>query len=473
MRYHPFLTRRYLFKRKISYGAILGVAFGVFALISVLAVMGGFKDEMRERIRGSLAHITVIGSPQLGVVAEDLLRDEIEGVEHVEAVAPFVETLAIYKSQSLDFCQLRGIDPLLECAVGEFQNYLLRGNEIADLLRNPLASLPEEREPMLSSEVLEVFSLDRRRRLFLGAGDEDSGSGFSAESPPLALVVGIEALRRYQLQIGEVVQLSSYSPVTLEPVVQNFIVTGAFQSGTYEQDQRWIYADIRGVQEFLELWDEEAGDSRISGISIRIDDYRNAGTVKTQIDQQIRKRIDRDRTDPGVEVLPDRPLLVMTWEQQRATLLKAVDIEKRIVATMMMLVIAFASGMIFLILTLMGIEKTRDIGVLRSLGATSGGVIRLFLGQGLLLSASGIALGSLMGWLLVENINAVHDGIYQMTGLRLFPPDVYYLSKIPALLTAGDVLLVLIPTLAFGFLGSLIPAMWAAKRDPIEALHHE
>ena len=153
MRYHPFLTRRYLFKRKISYGAILGVAFGVFALISVLAVMGGFKDEMRERIRGSLAHITVIGSPQLGVVSEDLLRDEIEGVEHVEAVAPFVETLAIYKSQSLDFCQLRGIDPLLECAVGEFQNYLLRGNEIADLLRNPLASLPEEREPMLSSEV--------------------------------------------------------------------------------------------------------------------------------------------------------------------------------------------------------------------------------------------------------------------------------------------------------------------------------
>ena len=473
MRYHPFLTRRYLLRRVIPYAAVLGVAFGVFALISVLAVMGGFKDEMRERIRGSLSHITVVGGPQQGMVGEDLLLDEIGAVDHVEASAPFIESLAIYKSQGLDYCQLRGIVPELECEVGEFQRYVLRDSEIRNLRANSFASLPDDREPMLSSEVSEFFSIHRRRQMLRRLGNGTDESGFSGESPPQALIVGIEALRHYRLQLGEVVQLSSYSPVTLEPVVQNFIVTGAFQSGTYEQDLRWIYAYIRAVQEFLDLWEDETGDSRISGIAVKIDDYRNASGVSDLIDKRIRKRIADDRDNPGAEILPDRPILVMTWEQQRSTLLQAVDIEKRIVATMMMLVIAFASGMIFLILTLMGIEKTRDIGVLRSLGATRNGVIRLFLGQGLLLCVSGVLLGSTLGWLLVENINAVHDGIYDLTGRRLFPPDVYYLSKIPAVLSWQDYLLVLVPTLSFGFLGSIIPAMWAAKRAPIEALHHE
>ena len=129
--------------------------------------------------------------------------------------------------------------------------------------------------------------------------------------------------------------------------------------------------------------------------------------------------------------------------------------------------------MIFLILTLMVIEKTRDLGVLRSLGATRRGVITLFLRQGLALTLLGIVVGSIAGVILVQNINEIHDAIKAATGWSLFPPDVYYLSRIPTKMRFTDWSIVLGPALAFGYLGSLIPALWAARRDPVKALHHE
>ena len=166
-------------------------------------------------------------------------------------------------------------------------------------------------------------------------------------------------------------------------------------------------------------------------------------------------------------------VVVRTWEDQRRNLLRAVDIEKRIISVMMMLIVLFAGIMIFLILTLMVIEKTRDLGVLRSLGATRGGVISLFLRQGMSLTILGIVLGAIAGVILIQNINPLHDAIYRATGLRLFPPDVYYLAKIPTKMRVTDWGVVLIPAVMFGFLGSLIPALWAARQDPIKALHHD
>jgi lipoprotein-releasing system permease protein len=140
---------------------------------------------------------------------------------------------------------------------------------------------------------------------------------------------------------------------------------------------------------------------------------------------------------------------------------------------MMLLIVLFAGFMIFLILMLMVIEKTRDLGVLRSLGATPGGVVRLFLRQGMALTFSGVVVGIGAGWLLVDNINPLHDAIERATGWTLFPPEVYYLDRIPTRLRGEDWLLVIVPAIVCGYLGSIVPALWAARRDPIQALHHE
>jgi lipoprotein-releasing system permease protein len=164
---------------------------------------------------------------------------------------------------------------------------------------------------------------------------------------------------------------------------------------------------------------------------------------------------------------------IKTWEDQRRNLLSAVEIEKRIVSTMMLLIVLFAGFMVFLILMLMVIEKTRDLGVLRSMGATPGGVVRLFLRQGMALTLVGVLVGVAAGWLFVDNINPIHDAIERTFGWTLFPPEVYYLDRIPTRLRLEDWMLVIVPAIVCGYLGSIVPALWAARRDPIQALHHE
>ena len=436
-----------------------------------MAVMEGFKIEMRERIRGSLSHLVVKGGALQGMVGEDQVLEATVKLPGVAAASPYVETLAIYKVTQLDHCLLRGIDPVMESAVSDFDLYLLSDDEIEQLLADPYMLLPDDRPATEPEKVKEIFSLQRRRQIQRWRQNGELGQGFDEETPPHGIVVGIEALRSGRLAMGDQVQLSSYSPVTLEPSTGNFIVVGSFQSGVYEQDQRWAYTDIRVLQEMLELWDEDAQDMRISGISARLDDYSTADLARNQLDLEISRRMDLPSTDPAA--IPWRPKEVLTWENQRENLLQAVEIEKRIISVMMLLIVAFAAAMIFLILMLLVIEKNRDLGVLRALGATRTGVILLVLRQGMILCITGAILGLVGSWLLVENINQVHDAIFRMTGLRLFPPDIYYLERIPAHLRWQDVTLVCIPTLLFGFLGSLIPAIWAGRRDPIRSLHHE
>jgi len=471
LKYHDDLTRRYLKRRWAPWASTLAVTLGVFSLLTVLAVMEGFKVEMRERIRGTLSHLVVEADPFRGLVGEDSLLEAIRNTEGVEAAAPHVSTLALYKVGIMDHCVLRGIDPIPESKVSDLARYLLSDEEIGQMLSDRFSMLPPDREPSTAEEIAHVFSIERRRQIMSSRLNEDPGPGFTRESPPQAIIVGIEALRSFRLQMGDVVQISSYSPVTLEPCSGNFLVVGAFQSGVYEQDLRWAYTNIRALQNTLQLWDDSAEDMRISGISIKLEDFQKADEISETLRNKIRSRMSLPEDDP--KSIPSRLTNIETWEDKRANLIKAVEIEKRIISVLMLLIVAFASGMIFLILMLLVIEKERDLGVLRALGATRSGIVLLVLKQGMFLCTTGAILGLLSGWIFLENINEFHDFIFRMTGLQLFPPNVYYLERIPVVLRYQDVLLVCLPTLIFGFLGSVLPSMRAGRQDPIKALHHE
>ena len=119
------------------------------------------------------------------------------------------------------------------------------------------------------------------------------------------------------------------------------------------------------------------------------------------------------------------------------------------------------------------IEKTRDMGVLLALGATPGGVVRIFLANGLMIVAAGTLLGLAIGYLFCVYINPIHDWIQATTGWRLFPAEIYHMDRIPITFQLGDVLLSIAPPVVLGFLSSLIPAVWASRRDPIKAIHYE
>ena len=464
MQYHGFLMKRYVFRRVIPYAAVLAVAFGVFSLISVLAVMEGFKDEMRSRIRGSLSHISILGPTGTDLIGSYDLIEELEKLEHVEAAAPFVVGQGIYRAMTkVTPCEIRGIDPVAEAEVGDFDRYLLRIEEIRELLEDETKMLTDERTPMSVEEIEQVFSREHRDFLMSVYGAFRDDPGFTV--PPQPIVVGIEVLRRNDTRIGDVIELQSFSPRTLDARNERFLVVGAFQTGVFEQDLGWMFVPIQAAVHFLDLFDEEVLGDRISGVSVRLDDFRHANEMRDEI---------RDELLPLLygDFIARRPL-VRTWEDQRRNLLRAVDVEKRIISVMMMLIVLFAGVMIFLILTLMVIEKTRDLGVLRSLGATRGGVISLFLRQGVTLTLIGLVLGSIGGVILVQNLNPIHDAIHDLTGFQLFDPTIYYLSRIPAKMRFADWGTVLVPAFVFGFLGSLIPAIWASRQDPIKALHHE
>lgn len=458
MKYHQFLVRKYLTSRLIPLAGIFAMAFGVFALFVTLAVMEGFRVEMRDRIRGTLSHIRVEGPVYLSLQGEDETLAILRRQPHVVAVAPYVDGQAMFKASHLDFCRLYGVDPQAEAEVGDFGKLLLRDDEWLALLGNDAPLLPDDRPALSKEEIAHLFSLERRR----GVAKRAKGiQGLDLEYPPPPIVVGIQMVKHRLMYPGQVVQLLSYTGIDPKATSRNFLVVGVFMTGLTEYDAGAVYMPIRAAQEFLGLYDEEADDYRLGGVSVRLDDYSHAEDVRREFENRV------------IPQLPGGDGIVRTWEDQRRNLLRAVEVEKKILYVMFLLLVLFASTIIFVILWLMVIEKTRDLGVLASLGAPPAGVVRVFVGMGMVLCVLGAAVGLGLGWLFTENINGVHAVIYRVTGWQLFPPDIYYLTEIPVVYTRGNVLVILLPALVFGLLGSLIPAILAARRDPIGALRHE
>ncbi|MFN0059051.1 MAG: ABC transporter permease [Planctomycetota bacterium] len=463
MQYRSFLTWRLLTSRFLPLAAVVAVAFGVFCLIPVLSVMEGFKQQMRGYLRGALSDISVTGDGAAGLYHQLELEEALAKIPHVAAYAPYVEGIAILDAREVGHCAIRGIDPIAESQVSNFARYLLRGSEIRALLEDSKYTFPADRQPLSPEELEFIFSLKRRQDIAAFWQNAPQFPASDLEPPPQPIVVGIEAFRSGIFTLGQTKELITLSPVTREPRSQTFLVVGVFQTKLFEQDLSTIYMPIAVAQNFLALEEQRDDDykMRFTGFSIRLDDFANAPAVLREIDVN------------GIGPFRPELLLARSWEQHRGNLLKAVDSEKTIITAMMMLIVAFAGVVIFLILTVMVIEKTRDLGVLRSLGATPRGVVMMFLRMGMVLCILGTVLGVTCGYLLTSNINAVHDFIHDLTGRSLFPPDIYYFTEIPVAYRWFDWATILAPTIALGFLASLIPAVWAARQDPVKTLRHE
>ena len=164
---------------------------------------------------------------------------------------------------------------------------------------------------------------------------------------------------------------------------------------------------------------------------------------------------------------------VRTWEDRQQILLTAVEREKRIVGFLVLLINGFIGCLVLLMLVLLVIEKTRDLGVLLALGATPRGVMSLFLTTGLVLVTLGVGAGLGLGYLFTLIINPLHDAVHALTGWLLFDPETYRLDRLPTTISVGEVLASVLPSVLFGLLASLVPAVWASRQDPIKAIHYE
>ena len=487
--YQSQLSRRYLLRRFSAAAAFLAVAFGVAIILVVLSIMGGYVDVFRDSVRGQESDLLIIGPKQYGVTRVGRLEKALRSIENVAATAPSIEALAMYRSGGFNPCQLRGIDVQDHVKVSTLGAHTLRLDELREVLTEigldsnsgdenakPRATLAEairqidarldslDRAPIKSEEFASVFSIDSRRKLL-----EETDAALAAEyrnsAPPQAVLVGIQLLLSLELYLGQVIPVITLDPETSEPVNIPLLVAGAFKTGTFEADSKIFYTNVNTVRSKLKLFDRVANSSRYESIRVAVKDIDRLH----ETEEAIVRRFAEMRTAGTL----DTNLKVWRWDSLKSNQIRAVEIEKTVIYFLLVLLIAFTACMVLLMLVLTVIEKTRDIGVLLALGAPPRGIVGIFLINGLVLTLSGTLGGLTLGYVFCDNINPIHDWIANATGLRLFPPEVYDMDRIPISFRFSDVLLAISPALILGFLASLVPAIWAARRDPINAIRFE
>jgi lipoprotein-releasing system permease protein len=164
---------------------------------------------------------------------------------------------------------------------------------------------------------------------------------------------------------------------------------------------------------------------------------------------------------------------VRTWREEKASLLRAVGVEKTVVGIILGVLILFAGFMIFIVLTVQVVEKTRDLGILQSLGATSLGIASIYFLIGAGVCLAGTLLGAVVGVAFSLGLDTIQRWIYLLVGFDLFPRTVYYIDRIPVRLAPWDILFIIAPTVLASLLASVVPALRAARKDPVVALRYE
>lgn len=268
----------------------------------------------------------------------------------------------------------------------------------------------------------------------------------------------ITANRQTKSSIGTI-KLTTSSDEAEVKQDREVLVVGTFATGFFNNDRRFIYMGLKNAQQMV------GAQGRVSGYSLKLQDYENAGGVKEQV---TKVAFDAARE----KKFPSR-FLLRTWEEKDENLLRAVRMEKLLIRIITALIVAAASTSIFLVLIMTVFMKVRELGILRAVGGSRFGVFTLFLGQGLLIASLAMGLGCGLGVVLSKYINEAATIIHKLTGFHPFPPDVYYLDRIPTKIVASEIAEDFIITLTLAAIFGLIPAFIAALRPPIRAIRYE
>lgn len=421
-----FLAARYLkpkrtFLAVITLISVLGVTLGITVLILVMSVMTGFERELQRKVIGFDAHLLLSNSGLLESWKD--LAGKVTGTRGVIAAAPFVQGPVIveYNHQRMA-PKIRGIDPKLEQGIGDLSKFIIAGkldlsgdstvvgSELARALGVQIGDVITIYSPGNLGLVLE--QLDRMK----GKGGKGSKGG------------DIDSLRQLVL------------PTRLT-------VTGIFESGRYLYDSEFLLVPLHIGQELYGL-----GGS-IHGISIRTVDPDRAAEIR----EDLRKN------------LPEG-LSCITWMEMNKQLFDAIAMERHVMFFLLMFIILVAAFGIMNTLITVTVQKTREIGVLKALGARTWQVISVFLAQGMVVGVIGVACGLVLGMSLIRWRNEVSAWLSGVLGVEIFPRSVYQFNEIPAEIVPGDVALICVSAFAICSLAALIPAWIASRLDPVKAL---
>ena len=465
--YKYLLCWRYLRTRYIALASVVSVMLGVATMIVVNAVMAGFSEKMRDRLHGVLADVVVesrsldgFDSPQ--AVAALLRR---RAGDRIEAIAPTAEIYALlnfsFNGQSFTRqVQLIGVQPEERAKTGDFAEFLVDEHERK--LAPSFAITDEVRRNSPLGVVLEGLDTDDP---FAETIERD----IAANSTEHGVILGWALATVHKpgatedtniIPRGAKVHLTFPSGGRKPKGAHDqFTVVGFFKSGMSEYDASHVYVPLERLQ-FLRGLGDGQGHGKVNQLQIK---------TKPGVD------LDRLAADLQLTLDKIRPFqfVVSTWEQKQGPLLAAVSVEQSILNILLFFIIAVAGFGILAIFAMIVVEKTRDIGVLKALGASTAGVRGIFLGYGLLLGSVGSGVGMVGGLLFVWKINWVEKQLSALTGRKVFDDTIYYFSEIPTLVDPWTVAWIVGGALIIAVVASVWPAQRAASLHPVRALRYE
>ena len=403
--------------------------------------------------------------------------------DRIEAMTPTVEVFAILQfnfrgSMITKPVRLIGIDPAGRASVGGFSEYLVNNSDsphkafdltpaalkrheqnkkLAERLEqnNPLNFPDPGGVPQVKPLIPDPFALPKP--------DIEIGNGTPIEKL-YGVVPGFTIAHfRYRNDEGVIEEVAALSPgdnVTittvggndLKPVWGNFLVTDYLKTEMSEYDQSFVYVPLDQLQ-------------RLRGMN----DRATALQIKLKVYDK-----DRDFVVNEIRKLyPYADIRIASWEEHQGPLLSAIEVERSILNLLLFMIVGVAGFSILAIFTMIVSEKFRDIGILKSLGASSRGVMTIFMGYGLLLGAVGCALGTGFGLWITYKINEIETFLTKMTGTAVFPRDVYYFKEIPTNVDPWSVFAVNLGAISIAVAFSLLPAYRAARLHPVRALRFE
>ena len=240
-------------------------------------------------------------------------------------------------------------------------------------------------------------------------------------------------------------------------VSDTFTIVDFYESKMSEYDSNFVFVPIAALQRMRGMIDPQTGIPSVNSIQIKLKD----GVDLDEVRNRLRK------------VFPAELYAISTWRDKQGPLLSAVDMEMAVLNILLFMIIAVAGFGILAIFFMIVVEKTRDIGILKSLGASSSGIAGIFLGYGLFLGLFGAGAGLLLGLAITWNINSIRTAVEWWTGERVFDPSIYYFFKIPTIVHPATIFWIILGAVAIAVASSVLPALRAARLHPVEALRHE
>ena len=468
--YKYLLCWRYLRTRYIALASVISVMLGVATMIVVNSVMAGFSEKMRDRLHGVLADVIVESRDLDGFYNSDEVMARIQDVagRKVAAMAPTMETFGLMKFQFRGNSitrqvQLIGVQPQERAKTGDFAEFLFDDQgrlippsfEVTDRVRgnSPEGSLLRDPEFAGGDDAM---SRALRAQLEQQVSDHGAIIGYAMATHHMGGKEPDLYIAPSGTTIGLTFPTAGRKPV---PGYDDFTVVGFFKSGMSEYDSSHVYVPLERLQQMRLLVDHQ-GRGAVNQIQIKVKPGVDLDAVAGEIQTALERM---------------RPMyfVVKTWEQKQGALLAAVAVEQSILNLLLFFIIAVAGFGILAIFSMIVVEKTRDIGVLKALGASTSGVRGIFLGYGLLLGLVGSGVGMAGGLLFVYYINEIEKGLSWATGRKVFDDTIYYFNEIPTVVEPGMLVGVVGGALFIAAAASVWPAQRAAKLHPVQALRFE